>query len=207
MEKYELARSKEETRLYMILHAPGDKSEPVTGSAWLHEMARNLSDAGTDRCLDAPGFVFFSPSLQAIVDRGIASGMMRQDGARGSLHLTGDGLRVARDLWARAPPSERLHVSSAKEFFNDMTYAELCAFARAEFPDANPAIRGELDSERTDAAVSLLGRQKVSVSKAVAISGLSESDFFKELEARGVSAYSIDKSEFDASLARIEGAT
>lgn len=204
MEKYELTRSKEETLLYLILHAPGDKSEPIKGSAWLHEITRYLSDAETDRVL-APGFVFFIPSLQAIVDRGIDSGMMRE-GAGGSLLLTEEGLRVARDLWARTPPSECLRVSSAKEFFNDLEYGELYAFAHTDFDTNPPTYRGS-DLGRVDAAVGMISRQKVSVSVAVAISGLSEDDFFKELDARGVHAYSIDKSEFDASLARIESVT
>ena len=200
MEKHELAGSKE-TLLYLILHAPGDKSEPIKGSAWLHEIARDLSEAGTDSVL-APGFVFFSPSLQAIVDRGIRSGTMRE-GPGGSLRLTGDGLRVARDLWDRTPPSERLRVSSAKEFFNDLEYGELYAYAHTDLYTNPPTYRGS-DLGRVNIAVGLVRRRKVSVSVAVAISGLSEDGFFKELKARGIHAYSIDKAEFDAALARVE---
>ena len=179
MKEYQSARTKEETRLYLILRAPGNKSEPVTGSAWLHDIFRVLSDAGTDRDL-ASGFML-SPTLKAIMDEGIASGMMLQEGGDGPLRLSRDGLRVARDLWTRTPQSERLRVSSAKEFFNDMTYGELCAHARAD-SDADPDAGARFDQERVDAAVSMFRRLKVSVSRAVTISGLSEGDFFKELK-------------------------
>ena len=204
MEEYQSARTKEETRLYLILHAPGNKSEQVTGSAWLHEISRVLSDAGTDRDL-ASGFML-SPTLKAIIDEGIASGMMLQEGGDGPLRLSRDGLRVAHDLWTRTPPSERLRVSSAKEFFNDMTYDELRAYARAD-SDADPDTDVCFDQERVDAAVSLFRRLKVSVSRAVTISGLSEDDFFKELKARDIPPYAVDKSKSDASLARIESVT
>lgn len=204
MEKYQLARTKEETRLYLILHAPGNKSEPVTGSAWLHEISRVLS-ARTGRDL-ASGFMHPISTLQAIIDEGIASDMILQKGRDGPLRLTRDGLRVAHDLWTRTPPSERLRVSSAKEFFNDMTYGELRAYAHADL-DADPDAGACFDQERVDAAVSLFRRLKVSVSRAVTISGLSEDDFFKELKARDIPPYAVDKSKFDASLARIASVT
>lgn len=205
MEKYQLARTKEETRLYLILHAPGNKSEAVTGSAWLREISRVLYDARTDRDL-ASGFMHLSSTLKAIIDKGIASGMILQEGSDGSLRLTHDGLRVAHDLWTQTPPSERSRVSSAKEFFNDMTYGELRAYAGADL-DADPDAGACFDQERVDAAVSLFQRLKVSVSRAVTISGLSEGDFFKELKARDIPPYAIDKSKFDASLARIASVT
>lgn len=204
----------EEKYLYLLLYAPGSTkkyNEPIRGDTWLqkemHVISKFIKLAQYD--FDEHNFGIFSPSLVTIKAQNTASEMIKQQDEKGPLQLTGKGLDVAEKLWKKTPEQEKYVISDLKEFLNDMNYWELIAFSYSTFPDttSKSEIKPEFQHTRLSSAISLFRRQKVSLNKAAMIAGMDVDEFTEELKKRNISAYSINKTDFQKSLKTLEGLT
>ena len=204
----------EEKYLYLLLIAPGASNkfnEPVRGSTWLqkimHVLSQGIGELNYE--FDAHHFGTFSADLQTIQAQNITSDMINQENENGPIQLTDRGMKIAKKLWREIPDSERKIISETKEFLNDMNFRELIAFSYSTFPETTSKsdIFPEFMQTRLGSAISLFKRNKISLKKAISISGINESEFLNELKKKNISPYSINKSSFDSSLRYLESIT
>ena len=204
----------EEKYLYLLLYAPGytDKfNETIHGNTWLHKLMHTISKSipKINYEFDEYNFGAFSPSLQTIQIQNKSSGIIEQSFGDGPLQLSPRGTRIAKKLWFESDDKERQLISEVKKFLNEMRYWEVIAFSYSTYPEttSHSEIKPQFIKTRMIAAINLFKRHKISLSKAASIAGLSIEKFEKELLARQINPYELNKENYEKSLKIIESIT
>ena len=206
--------SNEERYLYLLLYAPGSSnqySEPMRGNTWLQKTMHFLT-----RGEDGPQYAFrpynfgtFSDDLELLLYQNTKSGLIKQNGNKGTLKLTSMGQEIAAKLWTETSEQERVDITTAKRFFGDLNNDELIAYSYSMFPETTPnsEIINQFYNTRMSAAISMFKRQKVSLRKAAKIVGLTVEEFVSELQSKGIPAFHSRQSDFRKTMERLESTT
>ena len=198
-----------EKLLRLLLYAPGHTSafnERVAGRTWMQKQMYMVQDSvpGASFAFEPHRYGAYSPELHAMQQELVGSGIIEEADSRPhSMRLTPEGVRGSRPLWGEASGTVRDALSETKEFTNDMSFDELIADSYSTFPDMTDRseILGDFESTRVEAACGLLSRDKVTLQKAVEISGLGHDDFLLRLDERGIPAFIADESSLEEQIA------
>ncbi|MDA7942232.1 MAG: UPF0175 family protein [Nitrosopumilus sp.] len=196
----EAGREKARRILYMLLHVHDSQSktsEPIPEPTLQNEMfiltGRNPAfglefnletGGGRSRC--------HSGDLADTINEGIRSECIvatRVAGCTG-YELGGKGRKMAREWWDEATLFDKVSVSSARGFTDDMTEEEAVAyFASTSRNIIKPERREEYEGYRRDQACSLFKRGKISTRRGAEIAGLPLHAFVTVLRERGIDPY------------------
>lgn len=204
----------EEKYLYLLLYAPGSNNqygEPIRGSTWLQKMMHFLTrgENGPQYAFRPHNFGAFSDDLELLQLQNIKSGLIEQNCNGGRLKLTIMGQEIAAKLWTEASEQVKIGISTAKDFFGDLSKNELIAYSYSMFPEttSKSEIINTFHNTRVLAAVNMFKRQKISLKKAAKIAGLPEDKFVSELQSRSIPAFYSKQSDFKNTMKRLESTT
>ena len=176
--------------LLMFLHIPVEGTGynvPVPNRSHLHKQLFHAA-------IDVPGIGTrfeggrhgpFSKELAAAEDEAVSEGTVERSSADGlgEMRLTEAGIKVAEELWSRPKEIAGIILPAIKEHMNDMSYIELVSSTYASHPEiAENAEDLELYKKyRVEAAVSLIIRRKITVSRGSEISDMYHGDLMDML--------------------------
>jgi predicted HTH domain antitoxin len=179
-----------ESVLFLLLYSEGPHGkmgEPLPSNLFLQKEAFVLSKKmkGLEAEYEPFRLGPFSEALDDTLEQLRASHFVSPEDP---IHLTAQGLALARDCWEKASSDLRKLVLDTKKLFNNMTKDELLAYIYFTYPEwtENSDIREQVEGKRIDAAVSLFSKGKVSLGKAAAIAGHTVQTFMVVLQERGV---------------------
>lgn len=178
---------------FMLLFAPDSKgkfTEPVKGNMWSQKEMFMLSklvkalEADTEFIAYAMGS--FSEAVAEIEDQFFISGFAEKQGS--ATALTFEGRKLAELVWEGSAEHERSIVSSVKSCLNDLPQFELLALIYTLYPESavNSILRADVDKQRPSLAMSLLKKGKIELPLALKVARMSQSEFLRFLEKRGV---------------------
>ena len=196
-----------ESILFLLLYSEGPqgrRAESLPSNLFLQKEAFVLSKK--IQTLEAEYEPFrlgpFSETLDDVLEQLRASRFVAPDDP---IHLTQDGLVLARDLWEKASDDLKKLVTDTKKLFNNMTKDELLSYIYSSYPEwtENSDIREQVEKKRIDAAVSLFSKEKVSLGRAAAIAGLTVLMFTSVLQERRVPIHSYSREDVREELSGV----
>jgi len=184
---------------FLLLYAPDstDKfSSQIRGKTWFQKEMFVLSkhakelDEETDYVPHLMGS--YSEVVEELADQFEISGYTETTGD--SLKLTLEGREFAEKVWNKASSDERKLVTNVKALLNDLSYYELLALIYTDYPDTavNSQERAEVDRRRSEIAINLLKKDKVTFEKASQIAKKSRKAFSSLLKEKGVDLAEIE---------------
>lgn len=181
------------TQKYTILLLSANNSQPITGKVWFQKelflVSQNLPQLEEETEFEGSLMGPFSENANAELDQLQIEGLADLNG---KIKLTSEGQKVAERLKLRTSEQTKELLSDMKSFINDLTEDEMLAFVYFSYPDMTLESI-ELDrikERRTELAMSLYRKRKVSIGKAALIAGLSQEDFIRKAQANGISVFS-----------------
>jgi hypothetical protein len=187
-------KSLSETQLYSILLLGLENFQTVGGKTWFQKelflISNNIkslkNDADFKSDLMGPYSDEANESLNVLVVYNIASVNDR------SIKLTDFGKSIFDIIKNRFSGEQLEIVSDFKRLLNDMSYLELLGFIYFTYPEYidESIVYEKVIPKRKEIAVSLLLKNKISISKAAEISGISIEEIFRILKNKGAAIYS-----------------
>ncbi len=186
LEKYEKSLNK--MKVLMLLLLDSREAEPVRGKLSLQKqmfvLAKNLGIE--DEALFEPHhYGPYSEVLDADLEQLTLMNLVQVDS---NIRITDEGRRVAEEIKKRVDEEKLKLIDEVKEWLNDLNEEELMALVYFTFPEMATASRklNEIIKKRTELAISLYSKGKVSLEKAAEIAGMNLLDFINLLKRRKV---------------------
>jgi predicted HTH domain antitoxin len=186
LEKYEKSLNK--MKVLMLLLLDSREAEPVRGKLSLQKqmfvLAKNLGIE--DEALFEPHhYGPYSEVLDADLEQLTLMNLVQVDS---NIRITDEGRRVAEEIKKRVEEEKLKLIDEVKEWLNDLNEEELMALVYFTFPEMATASRklNEIIKKRTELAISLYSKGKVSLEKAAEIAGMNLLDFINLLKRRKV---------------------
>jgi predicted HTH domain antitoxin len=177
----------------MLLYAPdarGRLAQPVTGRTWcqkeLFYVSKHVPEIGESAEYTPYLMGSYSEVVDELQDQFFISGFTEI--ANGATRLSPEGQKLAEATWLSADERERKVVGYVKTLLNDLSYLELLGLVYTEYPESatKSEMKAAVDSKRTEIAVQLFRKGKVSFEKAASIARLSSDEFSNTLKKRGI---------------------
>jgi len=194
-----------ERYLFLLLYSPGPRGsagEPIKGDLWLQKelflVSQNVEPLREE--FEAYRLGPFSEAVEEYESQLRVSQFI--DVAASGIRLTEKGQSIAKEIWESADEKERRLIIYVKQLLNDLSRDELLVLIYSSFEEStvNSDIKAEVERKRSDVAISLFRKQKVSLERAARIARMPVMHFVKFLKARGISAYEPSDAELKEEL-------
>jgi predicted HTH domain antitoxin len=179
------------TQKVSILLIGANSFQPVRGKLWFQKelflIAQNIRELAEEADFESDFIGPYSEIADEELDQLKREGIVSKE----KVELTPLGRDVANRLQGQIPPTILKLISEMKRFLNNLTKEELLGFIYYSYPEMRieSVEFAEIDKNRVQIAISLFGKNKVSLGKAALIAGMSQDDFISELKATGIKVF------------------
>jgi hypothetical protein len=164
----------------LFLYAPfnGEYGYPIKSKTHLHKLFVLFSEAYPELGLKITPHHFggYLAAVEVMHEQSYNSQLAIQSG--NELMLTENGFVKAQNIWKNTNENIRSSLERLKNLLNDMSHNELICFVYSTVPETtiNSEIIEEFKKNRYHAAISLLRKRKISITRAALVAGKPISD-------------------------------
>ncbi len=188
MKSLETELSPVERAILLLLCATGGK---VSGKLWfqkeMFELSKAFKNLAEDLDFNAYSYGPFSEALEEYRD------MLENSGLIKNLKLTDKGREIAEKIWAAADAREIKIVKGTADFLETLSDDELLLFIYVTSPEMAESsdVRDHILKKRVEVALKILKENKISVSLASKLAGLSITELSEEAIKRGIRPFEV----------------
>jgi hypothetical protein len=181
------------TQKYIILLLSANNGEPIPGKLWYQKelflISENIPRLEDETEFEGHLMGPYSDNADAELDQLRIEGLVELNG---KIRLTAKGQGIADNLKSKTSETTAEIISEMKSFLNDLSEDELLGFIYFSYPQMTiESIKFEkISARRSEIALHLYRKKKVSLGKAAQIAGLSQEDFIKKAQANQVIVFS-----------------
>jgi predicted HTH domain antitoxin len=176
-----------EKYILMIIYV----AKKIKGRLWFHKEMFLLSKAFNELAeeLDFESYSFgpYSEALEEYRD------MLENSGLIKKLELTEEGLRLAEELWKHEKEERKEIIKEIVEFLENLDEDELLLFILVNYPEMTDKsdIREKIMKRRKEIALKMLKEEKISISLAAKLAGLSIKELLEIVIKQGIKPFDV----------------
>jgi predicted HTH domain antitoxin len=174
-----------EKYILMIIYV----AKKIKGRLWFHKEMFLLSKAFNELAeeLDFESYSYgpYSEALEEYRNMFENSGLIRK------LELTKEGLRLAEELWKHEKEERKEIIREIVEFLENLDEDELLLYIFVNYPEMTEKIREKIMKRRKEIALKMLKEEKISISLAAKLAGLSIKELLEIARKQGIKPFDV----------------
>jgi len=173
-----------EKYILMIIYV----AKKIRGRLWFHKEMFLLSKAFNELAeeLDFESYSY-GPYSEALEEY---RNMLENSGLIKKLELTEEGLRLAEELWKHEKEERKEIIKEIVEFLENLDEDELLLYIYVNYPEMAD-VEGKIMKRRKEIALKMLKEEKISISLAAKLAGLSIKELLEIARKQGIKPFDV----------------